>query len=44
MTTPADTPRANILIIDDMPDNLRLLSRMLTERGYHVRPVLNVAQ
>ncbi len=28
----------NILIVDDTPDNLRLLSRMLTEQGYTVRP------
>ncbi len=29
---------ANILIVDDTPDNLRLLSGMLIERGYKVRP------
>jgi sigma-B regulation protein RsbU (phosphoserine phosphatase) len=32
-------PRANILIVDDTPANLRLLSQMLAEQGYHVRPV-----
>ncbi len=31
--TPAD-----ILIVDDTPANLRLLSQMLTENGYQVRP------
>lgn len=27
-----------ILIVDDTPDNLRLLARILSERGYKVRP------
>ncbi|OCR02228.1 diguanylate cyclase response regulator [Oscillatoriales cyanobacterium USR001] len=32
----------NILIVDDTPDNLRVLSSMLVnERGYHVRKALN---
>jgi sigma-B regulation protein RsbU (phosphoserine phosphatase) len=35
----ADTPKADILIVDDTPANLRLLSQMLAERGYQVRPV-----
>jgi sigma-B regulation protein RsbU (phosphoserine phosphatase) len=35
----ADTPRGNILIVDDTPANLRLLSQMLGEHGYYVRPV-----
>jgi PAS domain S-box-containing protein len=30
--------KASILIVDDTPDNLRLLSKMLMERGYKVRP------
>ncbi len=30
--------KASILIVDDTPDNLRLLSKMLTESGYKVRP------
>jgi sigma-B regulation protein RsbU (phosphoserine phosphatase) len=34
-----DGSRRNILIIDDTPANLRLLSQMLAERGYRVRPV-----
>lgn len=29
--------RREILIVDDTPDNLRLLSQILTERGYRVR-------
>ena len=35
----ADTPKGNIMIVDDTPANLRLLSQMLGERGYQVRPV-----
>ncbi len=30
--------KANILIVDDTPDNLRLLSGMLMKQGYKVRP------
>ncbi len=37
----ADAPRANILIVDDTPDNLRLLSAILTERGYEVGKALS---
>ncbi|NJO80420.1 MAG: response regulator [Cyanobacteria bacterium RM1_2_2] len=33
--------KENILVIDDKPDNLRLLSNILTEAGYKVRKVLN---
>lgn len=44
MSTPTTDALANILIVDDMPANLRLLSQMLTEHGYHPRPVLNGAQ
>ncbi|NEO99564.1 MAG: response regulator [Symploca sp. SIO2E9] len=32
---------ADILIVDDMPDNLRLLSSMLTDNGYRVRNAIN---
>ena len=31
--------KTNILVVDDTRDNLRLLSNMLTEQGYKVRPV-----
>lgn len=34
-----DTPGANILIVDDTRDNLRLLGGILTKQGYTVRPV-----
>lgn len=33
--------RANILVVDDTPDNLRLLSAILTDQGYRVRKALN---
>lgn len=32
------TAKANILVVDDTPDNLRLLSDMLMIEGYRVRP------
>jgi diguanylate cyclase (GGDEF)-like protein len=32
-------PKGDILIVDDMAANLRLLSRMLTDQGYKVRAV-----
>jgi phosphoserine phosphatase RsbU/P len=31
--------RGNIMIVDDTPANLHLLTRMLAEQGYQVRPV-----
>jgi DNA-binding response OmpR family regulator len=34
-------PRADILVVDDTPDNIRLLSTMLLEQGYRVRKALN---
>lgn len=34
-------PKGNILIVDDNPNNLRLLSIMLTEESYKVRSVTN---
>ena len=30
--------RQNILVVDDTPENLRLLASILTEQGYRVRP------
>lgn len=33
--------KGNILVVDDTPDNLRLLSAMLTTQGYEVRKALN---
>jgi two-component system, sensor histidine kinase and response regulator len=38
---PTQVPIADILIVDDMPNNLRLLSQMLSEQGYKVRKALN---
>jgi two-component system, sensor histidine kinase and response regulator len=35
--------KGDILIVDDTPDNLRLLSSTLTEDGYKVRSVINGA-
>lgn len=34
-----ETHKANILVIDDTPENLHLLAAMLTEQGYKVRSV-----
>lgn len=36
-----DSDQADILIVDDTPDNIRLLSTMLSKRGYRVRPAIN---
>ncbi len=33
--------KAKILIVDDQPDNLRLLSQILTGQGYEVRKAIN---
>jgi len=38
---PPETPLGNILVVDDTPENLRLLSTMLTNRGYAPRCVIN---
>ncbi|MCG8365063.1 MAG: hybrid sensor histidine kinase/response regulator [Pseudanabaenales cyanobacterium] len=35
--------KGNILIVDDAPDNLRLLSRMLVQQGYEVRSAISGA-
>ncbi|MBZ8182699.1 adenylate/guanylate cyclase domain-containing protein [Oscillatoria salina] len=35
--------QGNILIVDDVPDNLRVLSHLLQSQGYKVRPVINGA-
>ena len=36
---PQHKPKADILVIDDTPENLALLSQMLTEKNYKVRSV-----
>ncbi len=33
-------PANNILVVDDTPENLRLLTQVLSQQGYVVRPVL----
>lgn len=44
MNHSTDPPEpANILLIDDLPNNLRLLSSLLTKQGYKVRSVINGA-
>jgi DNA-binding response OmpR family regulator len=35
------TTQADILLVDDNPTNLRLLSQMLTQAGYYARPTTN---
>jgi sigma-B regulation protein RsbU (phosphoserine phosphatase) len=37
--TRAEAPRGDILIVDDTQANLRLLFKMLAQKGYQVRPV-----
>lgn len=41
MNEPPEPHRGNILVVDDTPNNLRLLSAMLTEQGYEVRRVIS---
>ncbi|MDX2272950.1 MAG: response regulator [Cyanobacteriota bacterium] len=38
---PDSSPKPNILVVDDKPDNLRLLSTILTQHHYRVRSVTN---
>ena len=42
-TAPINPPEADILIVDDKPNNLRVLSTALTEWGYEIRCVTNGA-
>ena len=39
-----ETPVTSILIVDDTPDNLRLLAGLLEEEGYDVRPASSGAR
>ncbi len=39
--TTVDYSQTSILVVDDTPDNLRLLSGILSAKGYKVRPVPN---
>lgn len=43
-TSPVLELSGNILVVDDTPANLRLLSKMLNEQGYKVRAVLSGPQ
>lgn len=36
-----ETPKGNILIVDDLPENLHFLTEVLTKQGYKVRCVTN---
>src|SRR6476469_1526208 len=40
-TPPAEPGQADILIVDDVPDNIRFLSNFLVAQGYQVRKALN---
>ena len=42
-TAKTDSPVNNILIVDDTPNNLRLLSKTLVEEGFQVRCALNAS-
>lgn len=44
MDTPANRVTPNILIVDDVPANLRLLTQIITNQGYQARPVLSGAE
>jgi len=45
MSTPSlESPPGDILIVDDTPDNLNFLARVLSEKGYKVRAVTTGAQ
>jgi len=35
------TPRADILVVDDVPENVRFLSEMLTRNGFNVRKAIS---
>lgn len=39
--TDSESTKAEILLVDDKPENLRLLSTMLEEQGYEVREAIN---
>jgi signal transduction histidine kinase len=41
MLSHQDPQKGNILVVDDTPDNLRLLSAVLTAQGYDVRKALS---
>ncbi len=41
MSDRSEQIKGDILVVDDTPDNLRLLASMLTEQGYKVRKAIN---
>ncbi len=41
LSMPTQKTQADILVVDDKPDNIRLLATMLAEQGYKVRKSLN---
>jgi two-component system nitrate/nitrite sensor histidine kinase NarX len=41
---PPNTPQADILVVDDQPESLRLLTTILKERGYKVRAAADGCQ
>jgi PleD family two-component response regulator len=41
MANQPETSHGNILIVDDSPENLSVLTRMLAEEGYQVRPAIS---
>ncbi|HLO85178.1 MAG TPA: response regulator [Nostocaceae cyanobacterium] len=41
MNSSQNQNKGNILVVDDTPDNIRLLSAMLTSHGFEVRKALN---
>jgi CheY-like chemotaxis protein/anti-sigma regulatory factor (Ser/Thr protein kinase) len=41
---PVPVPQGDILIVDDIPENLRILFAMLSERGYDVRRTIDGKQ
>jgi two-component system sensor histidine kinase/response regulator len=43
-TIPSGLPAASILIVDDLPENIGILSHLLTQRGYTVRSALDGEQ
>ena len=38
---PSNPPLANLLLVDDTPENLRVLSKLLSDQGYEVRGALS---
>jgi len=44
MNTSTNSASPNILIVDDVPANLRLLAQIITGNGYQARPVLSGAE